>query len=85
MRRPAVLFALAALLVLAHVAARLAGFAEHTSAIVGMPTSAASNLLGPLHVVLHLQLVVVAPILAIAATLDTVLLLQCPRDRRDEA
>ena len=76
MKRPAILFALAALLFLAHAAAGLAGWAEHTSAIAGMPTSRASFVLGPAFVVLHLLVVVIAPVLAIAATLDTLLVLR---------
>lgn len=76
MKRPALLFAVAALVTVAHAAARLAGWAEHTSAIAGMPRSPSSLVLGPAFVVLHLVVVVVVPILAIAATLDALLLLR---------
>lgn len=76
MKRPAILFALTALLFLARAAAGLAGWAEHTSAIAGMPTSQASFVLGPAFVVLHLLVVVIAPVLAMAATLDTLLVLR---------
>ena len=70
MRRPALLFAVAGLFTLAYAAARLAGWAEHTSAIAGMPRAASSLVLGPVFVVLHLVTVVVVPVLAIAAMLD---------------
>jgi hypothetical protein len=70
------LLLVAALLVLAHLIARAGGLAEHTSAIAGMPLSPASIVLGPLHVAGYLLLVVIAPILAIAGTIDTVLLLR---------
>ncbi|MBX3209991.1 MAG: hypothetical protein KF764_33485 [Labilithrix sp.] len=76
MRRPAALFGLAGLLAVAYLAASLAGWAEHTSAICGMPRSPASWTLGPVFVALYLAVVIVAPILAIAATLDTLLLLR---------
>ncbi|MBX3202180.1 MAG: hypothetical protein KF894_28885 [Labilithrix sp.] len=76
MRRPAALFGLAGLITAAYLAARLAGWAEHTSAICGMPRSPASWTLGPAFVALYLAVVVLAPILAIAATLDTLLLLR---------
>ncbi|MBX3264412.1 MAG: hypothetical protein KIS78_05765 [Labilithrix sp.] len=76
MRRPAALFGLAGLLAVAYLAARVAGWAEHTSAICGMPRSPASWTLGPVFVVLYLAFVVLAPVLAIAATLDTLLLLR---------
>ena len=61
MRRPAALFALAALLFIAYEAARLANLADHTSAVAGMPLTASSWVLGPLHIVLYLLAVVVAP------------------------
>ena len=76
MKRPASLFALAALLFVAHTGARLAGWAEHTSAIAGMPRSPSSLVLGPAFVLLHLVVIVVVPVLAIAATIDTVLVLR---------
>jgi hypothetical protein len=74
--RAAWLFLLAALLVLLHKASCFAGFADHASVLAGMPRSPWSWLLGPSFVVLQLVVVVVAPILAIAATLDTLLLLR---------
>lgn len=52
------------------------GFADHTSAIAGMPISPLSNLLGPLHIAIYMLVVVVAPVLVIAGTLDTLLLLR---------
>jgi len=73
MRRPAVLFGLAALLAGAHQLANLAGLARHASAIAGMPLSAASDVIGPAFVALHLAAAVVAPILMIAATADALL------------
>ena len=76
MKRPAVLFGLAALLFATHAAAGLAGWAVHTSAIAGMPTSPASFVLGPAFVLLHLVVVVLAPVLAIAAMLDALLVLR---------
>ena len=76
MKRPAVLFGLAALLFVAHAGARLAGWAEHTSVIAGMPRSPSSLVLGPAFVLLHLAVVVVVPVLAIAATIDTELVLR---------
>jgi hypothetical protein len=76
MRRPALLFGLAGLLLGAHVAARLAGWAEHTSVIAGMPLSASSWVIGPMFVALHLVVVVVAPILSVAGTIDSLLLLR---------
>lgn len=76
MTRPAWLFAIAAMLFVAHLIARAAGLADHTSAIAGMPISAASWTLGPLHVLLYLLVVVVAPILTIAATIDTLITLR---------
>ena len=83
MRRPAVLFLLAALLVLAHAASSLAGGAEHTSVVAGMPLSSASWMLGPAHVGLYLVLVIVAPVLALAGTFDTILILrEASSDRR---
>ena len=71
MKRAAVLFGIAALLFGAHVATTFAGWAEHTSVIAGMPRSAASWTIGPLFVLLQLGVTVVAPILLIAATIDT--------------
>lgn len=76
MRRPALLFGLAAVLFCAHLAARAFGLAEHTSAIAGMPISPASWILGPLCVIIHLSVNVIAPILVIAGTLETMLLLR---------
>ena len=76
MKRPALVFALAALLFVGYAIGRLAGWADHTSAIAGMPLSASSWVLGPLFVALHLAVVVVVPILPIAAMLDTLLLLR---------
>ena len=76
MKRPAILFCVAALLFVMHGGARLAGWAEHTSAIAGMPTSPSSAVLGPAFVVLHLLFIVVAPILTLAATLDTMVALR---------
>ena len=76
MKRPASLFGLAALLFLAHAGARLAGWAEHTSVLAGMPRSPSSLVLGPAFVLHQLVVVVAVPVLAIAATLDTVLLLR---------
>jgi hypothetical protein len=71
MLRPAGLFLAAFALTLLYAVARLAGLAEHTSVIAGMPISQASWTLGPLFVVLHLGAVVVAPIFVIAGTLET--------------
>jgi len=82
MKRPAILFAVAGILFTLHLVTRLAGLAEHTSALAGMPVSAASGVLGPLHVILYLLVVTVAPILALGATLESVLLLATAR--RDE-
>ena len=76
MRRPALLFGLAGVLFGTHVAASTAGWAEHTSAIAGMPQSSSSWVIGPTYVVLYLAVVVLAPILAIAGTVDTLLLLR---------
>jgi hypothetical protein len=76
MKRPAVVFGLAALLFVAHSAARLAGWAEHTSAIAGMPATPSSLVLGPAFITLHLATVTIAPILTIAAMLDTLLVLR---------
>jgi hypothetical protein len=76
MRRPALLFGLAALLFCAHTAARVLGLAEHTSVLAGTPITPDSWVLGPLHVVLHLAFVIVAPILVIAGTIETMLLLR---------
>lgn len=72
MKRAAWLFALAALLFLAHVGAGLAGWDEHTSILAGMPRSSASWVLGPSYVVLHLAFVVIAPILLVAGTIATI-------------
>lgn len=82
MRRPAVFFGLAALLCGAHLAARCAGWEEHTSALAGMPTTSSSSLIGPLFVALHLAVVALAPILAFAATIDSGLLLSDTVARR---
>ncbi len=79
MRRPATLFVLAGLLGAAHVITRALGWADHTSAIAGMPISEASNLLGPVHVLVYMAVVIVAPILAIAGTIDALLLMRQPR------
>lgn len=76
MRRPAVLFTLAALLSGAYLASSVLGGADHTSAIAGMPATSASWTLGPLHIALYMAFVVIAPILAIAGTIDTLLLLR---------
>jgi len=76
MRRPALLFTMAGLLFGSHVVANAAGWADHTSAISGMPQSTASWVIGPLFVALYLALVIVAPILTIAGTVDTLLLLR---------
>ncbi len=76
MKRPAMLFVIAAFLGVAHLAAWAAGWAEHTSAIAGMPQSASSWVLGPAFIALHLVVVVVAPVLAIAGTMDTLLSLR---------
>jgi hypothetical protein len=82
MRRPAVLFGLAALLLVAYEAARLANLADHTSAVAGMPLTPSSWVLGPLHIALYLLVVVVAPVLVIAGTADTLLRLRtAPRSR----
>lgn len=70
MKRPVILGGLAALLVVAYELARLAGVAEHTSAIAGMPRDASSWVLGPMYVLLYLLTVTVAPILALTAALD---------------
>jgi hypothetical protein len=75
MKRPAVIFALAALLFVAHWLAGIAGWAEHTSVIAGMPQAEVSWVYGPAFVGLHLAFVVLAPVLAIAGTFDTLLLL----------
>jgi hypothetical protein len=79
MKRPAILFAVAGILFILHVVARLAGLAEHTSALAGMPGSSASGILGPLHVVLYLLVVTVAPILVLGATLESVIVLWTAR------
>jgi hypothetical protein len=71
-RGPAVLFVLAALLVGGHLVTRLLGFAEHTAVLAGMPVAEASWVLGPLHVVLYFLAVVVAPMLVLAASAETV-------------
>jgi hypothetical protein len=81
MRRPAVLFGLSGLLFIAYETARMANLANHTSAVAGMPLTESSWLLGPLHIALYLLVVIVAPILAIAGTLDTLLRLRRPRAR----
>lgn len=75
MKRPAFVFGLVALLVLLYAVTAACGCADHVSVIAGMPRSTWSWLLGPAFVALQLIVVVVAPILAIAATLDTLLLL----------
>jgi hypothetical protein len=82
MRRAAALFACAGVLLAARLATSAAGLAEHTSVVAGMPASTWSWLLGPLHVIVHLVFAVVAPVLAIAATLDTVLLLRSRKVER---
>jgi hypothetical protein len=76
MRRPAVLFGLAGLMLAAHVVCRTLGFQDHTSAIAGMPISPLSNFLGPLHIAIYMLVVAVAPVLVIAGTLDTLLFLR---------
>ena len=76
MKRPAMLFGIAAFLVSAQLVTRAAGWAEHTSAVAGMPHSAASWVLGPAFIALQLVVVVVAPVLAIAGTIDTLLSLR---------
>ncbi|MDF2695513.1 MAG: hypothetical protein K0S65_3896 [Labilithrix sp.] len=75
MKRPAVFFGLVGLLVILHAMAAAAGCAGHVSVIAGMPRSSWSWLLGPGFVALQLLVVVVAPILALAGTLETLLLL----------
>lgn len=74
MRRPALLVAIAGGIAVAYAVARLAGWADHTSALAGMPTLPASLFLGPVFVVLHLTTVIVVPILAITALLDALLM-----------
>ena len=76
MKRPAILFALAGLLLVVYEIARLSDLAVHTSAVAGMPMNASSWVLGPLYIALYLLVVIVAPILTIAGTLDTLLLLR---------
>ena len=41
-----------------------------------MPVNAMSNLYGPLHVMFYMLVVVIAPVLVIAGTLDTLLVLR---------
>lgn len=55
---------------LAHLGTRALGLADHTSTLAGMAASDSSYLLGPLHIVVHLATVVLAPVLMIAASLD---------------
>ena len=76
MRRPAFLFAFAGALVLAHVAMRAGGLAEHTSVIAGMPLSASSWALGPLYVAVYLAAATAAPVLALAASPEALLVLR---------
>lgn len=73
MRGPAILFVVAASLVGGHLVARMLGLAEHTAVLAGMPLAEASWVLGPIHVVLYLLAVIVAPVLALAASAETVL------------
>lgn len=83
MIRPAPLFGTAGLLLAAHVVARIAGLAEHTSVIAGMAISSESWVLGPIHVALYLLLVVIAPIFVIAGTIETLLLRRTARGRAE--
>ena len=76
MKRPAVLFAVATLLFVAHAGASFAGWAEHTSAIAGMPATPSALVLGPAFIVLHLVTVALAPILTIVAMFDALLVLR---------
>lgn len=79
MRRPAALFGLALVLALAHGVARALGLADHTSVIAGQPLSEASAVLGPLHVALYLAAVLVAPVLVLGASIETLLFLRHER------
>ncbi len=81
MKRAVVLYGLSAIASVLYAGARIAGWAEHTSAIVGMARSPSSFLLGPMFVVLHLVAVVIVPILTIAATLDMLLVVWSRRRR----
>jgi hypothetical protein len=65
--------ALAALLVLGHLATRAAGLADHTSILAGMPQSEWSAVLGPLYVLGHFAAVVGAPILVLAVVVEYLL------------
>lgn len=85
MRRAAALFACAGAVLAARLAASAGGLAEHTSVVAGMPVSTWSWLLGPSYVIIHLAFAVVAPVLAIAATLETVLLLRSRKVERLDA
>lgn len=66
-------FAVAALLVLAHLAMRVAGFADHTSVLAGMPQSEWSAALGPVYVLGYFGAILVAPVLVIAVVVEYLL------------
>lgn len=82
MRRAAVLFGCAGAILAARLATSAGGLADHTSVIAGMPVSTWSWLLGPAHVIVQLLFVVVAPVLAIAAVLETVVSLRARKVER---
>jgi hypothetical protein len=63
--------ALAALAVVTlHLVLRLAGAADHTSVIAGMPQSPLSIVVGPLYVLTALASTIVAPIVFLAFVLE---------------
>lgn len=63
--------ALAALATVAvHLVLRIAGAADHTSVIAGMPQSALSIVVGPLYLLTALASVIVVPVVLLAFVLD---------------